>query len=85
MCALMRRERPGCEPSHWRVTTLVLEYLPEIVRSMGRRDKWWTLMCFEKSLWREGVNPNPGRPFTATVYTLELGWEEAHRVGDVNA
>ena len=79
VCAWMKRQRPGCEPSAWRVTTLVLEWLPEIARTMGQPCEEWTLLLFERALWREGVNPNPGRPYTATQYTFELGWQQACR------
>jgi len=79
VCSWMRQRRPRCEPSPWRVTTLVLEWLPDLARTAGHSSFWVTFAAFERVLWREGVNPNPGRPYTATQYTLELGWLEAHR------
>lgn len=79
VCAWMRQQRPRCEPSAWRVTTLVLEWLPEIAGTVGRSESWLTFNAFEAALWREGVNPNPGRKYTATKYTFELGWQQACR------
>ena len=79
VCSWMRGQRPRCEPSAWRVTTLVLEWLPEIARTVGRRSSWLTFNALEAALWREGVNPNPGRKYTATKYTFELGWQQACR------
>lgn len=79
VCSWMRQRRPSCEPSAWRVTTLVLEWLPELARTAGHHSFWMTFADFERVLWREGVNPNPGRPYTATQYTFELGWQEAYR------
>jgi putative transposase len=79
VCSWMRQRRPRCEPSAWRVTTLVLEWLPELARTAGHHSFWVTFAAFERALWREGVNPNPGRPYTATQYTFELGWQEACR------
>ena len=80
VCSWMRGQRPRCEPSAWRVTTLVLEWLPEIARTVGRPESWLTFNALEAALWREGVNPNPGRKYTATQYTFELGWQQAGRV-----
>ena len=79
LCAWMRRERPHSEPSAWRVTTLLLEWLPKFSMTAGHSSFWVTLAAFEQALWREGVNPNPGRLYTATQYTLELGWQDACR------
>ncbi len=79
VCSWMRGQHPRREPSAWRVTSLVLEWLPEIARTAGRPESWLTFNAFEAALWREGVNPNPGRKYTATKYTFELGWQQACR------
>jgi len=72
ICALMRREKPGCEPSPYRVTSLLLMYLPAIISVLGTRKFRPTLKAFEHALWREGVNPNPGRPYRSTIYAQEI-------------
>ena len=79
VCAWMRQQRPEREPSPWRVTTLLLVWLPEIARAKNRSESLQTMLSFEAALWREGVNPNPGRPYTATKYTFELTWQQACR------
>jgi len=72
VCAQMRRAKPEIEPSIHRVTALVLGALPRILRSLGteRQDK--VLVSFERALWREGVNPNPGRLYASTLYPREI-------------
>ena len=72
ICAQMRRERPDVEPSLYRVTALVLGYLPQILRAStaGRYRK--VIESFHRALWREGANPNPGRPYRATQYAREF-------------
>ncbi len=79
VCGWMRRQKLRCEPSLWRVTTLVLQWLPNLIRMQGSSywDRW--VGAFEQALWREGVNPNPGRPYTSKTYTFELVWQEACR------
>ena len=72
LCALMRRCRPDVEPSQYRVTALLLTYLPSIINAFGTRHLSTVLEAFETALWREGVNPNPGRPYRSTVYACEL-------------
>ena len=66
--ANMRRLRPGKEPSLYRVTTLLLGYLPAIIASLGTRYLREILIAFEAALWREGTNPNPGRPYMVERY-----------------
>lgn len=66
--AQMRRLRPGCEPSLQRVAMLVLGYLPMIAEAMGTRRLRQVIAALEGALWREGVNPNPGRPYATTAY-----------------
>lgn len=72
LCAMMRRCRPKIEPSPYRVTALLLMFLPSIIASLGTRKQSVVLTSFESALWREGVNPNPGRPYRSTVYSRQL-------------
>jgi putative transposase len=72
ICALMRRCRPEVEPSQYRVTALLLTHLPSIVAALGTRLQAAVLDAFISALWREGVNPNPGRPYKATEYAWDL-------------
>jgi IS4 transposase len=72
ICALMRRCRPDIEPSPYRVTALLLMYLPSIIIALGTRKQSLVLEAFETALWREGANPNPGRPYRSTAYAREL-------------
>lgn len=72
IAALMRRARPDAEPSLQRVTMLVLGYLPLIAGAAGTRRLPEVVRAFEAALWREGVNPNPGRPYAVTRYAIEV-------------
>jgi len=72
LCAMMRRCRPDIEPSPYRVTALLLGNLPSIIAALGTRKLSAVLQAFEAALWREGVNPNPGRPYRSTTYAREL-------------
>ncbi|MEA3502157.1 MAG: IS4 family transposase [Actinomycetota bacterium] len=72
LCAVMRRTRPDTEPSQYRVASLLLLFLPSIVSSLGTRRQSAVLRAFEAALWREGVNPNPGRPYRSTAYARQL-------------
>lgn len=72
ICAQMRRARPQVEPSPHRVTVLVLDSLLDILRALGTPEEQAVLASFERALWREGVNPNPGRPYTGTQYAHEM-------------
>jgi hypothetical protein len=63
ICGAMRRHRPRCEPSSLRVFALVLANLPRLAAAYGTRGFREELRRFETALWREGVNPNPGRPY----------------------
>jgi hypothetical protein len=74
VCALMRKARPYFEPSLHRVAMLLLGYLPALVSTIGTDAHLATVREFERALWREGINPNPGRPYTASTYEFELGW-----------
>ena len=72
ICALMRRKRPDKEPSPHRITALVLGSLPDILRAISTPQEQPVLAAFERALWREGVNPNPGRPYTGTQYACDM-------------
>jgi len=72
ICAEMRRRCPKREPSLQRVYILVLTYLPELVTSVGTKRFRSVLFAFEQALWREGRNPNPGRPYSSTRYALDV-------------
>jgi hypothetical protein len=65
ICAAMRNERPRCAPSEFRVFALLLANLGQLVEAaaVGRRALRDRLAAFTVALWREGVNPNPGRPY----------------------
>jgi hypothetical protein len=61
----MRAERPRCEPSESRVFALLLATLDNLITAAaeGKRALRRYLDSFVAALWREGVNPNPGRPY----------------------
>lgn len=65
ICAAMRTEQPRCAPSEFRVFALLLANLGQLVEAAaaGRRALRDRLAAFTVALWREGVNPNPGRPY----------------------
>jgi putative transposase len=72
ICAQMRRARPEIEPSVYRVYALVLQYMPMIIETIGTRRFRRIMMDFERALWREGVNPNPGRHYKSSIYAKQL-------------
>jgi hypothetical protein len=72
ICALMRRCRPEVEPSPFRVSALLLKNLSSIIAAIGTPRLDAVLEAFIAALWREGVNPNPGRPYKATEYAWAL-------------
>lgn len=71
ICAAMRRERPQVEPSIYRVMTLVLGHLANFAAGPSAESTTHTRNLV-RALWREGVNPNPGRPYSATKYALQF-------------
>lgn len=75
----MRRVRPDVEPLPHRVTVLVLDSLLDILRVLGTPEEEAELASFERALWREGVNPNPGRPYTGTQYGGEMHSRRARK------
>lgn len=73
ICALMRRERPETEPSLQRVMALVLGSLRELMAAAHKRRPDAALFAtFVAALWREGVNPNPGRGYTVNRYAIGM-------------
>jgi putative transposase len=75
ICAVMRAERPGCEPSQHRVFALLLGNLGRLLvaAAEGARALRAALRVFIAALWREGVNPNPGRPYAAIRHLASVG------------
>ena len=63
ICAAMRAERPGCDPSLLRVFALLLANFDRLAHAYGTRQFDPELQRLIPALWREGVNPNPGRPY----------------------
>ena len=63
ICVAMRVERPGSEPSLMRVFALVLSNLSDLAAAFHSHRLEAALEPFVAALWREGVNPNPGRPY----------------------
>ena len=63
ICAAMRAERPRCDPSLLRVFTLLLANIGRLAAAYGTQRFQDELNRFCTALWREGVNPNPGRPY----------------------
>jgi putative transposase len=71
ICARMRKFRPQVQPSPERVMMLLLGNLLELVKASGTKRQRETFALFEVALWREGVNPNPGRPYATLRYAKE--------------
>lgn len=72
ICARMRRHRPDLEPSLMRVNMLLLGYLPAFVDAASAGSLDAEAERFVNALWREGRNPNPGRPYKSTQYAAEI-------------
>ena len=75
ICAAMRTERRRCEPSEYRVFALLLANLGSLVEAAaaGRAAFRERLAAFCAALWREGVNPNPGRPYARERHLAAVG------------
>lgn len=75
ICVAMRAERPRCEPSQYRVFALLLANLGTLVEAaaVGRRVLRERLAAFAAALWREGVNPNPGRRYARERHLAVAG------------
>ena len=63
ICAAMRAERPTCEPSLHRVFALLLANLALLSAAVALGQLRSVLPGFIAALWREGLNPNPGRHY----------------------
>jgi hypothetical protein len=74
ICAAMRSERRRCEPSAYRVFALLLANLGNLAdaAAAGRRVLRDRLEALCVALWREGVNPNPGRPYARERHLATL-------------
>jgi putative transposase len=73
ICAAMRSARPRCEPSLHRVFALLLANFTSLRAAAAAHHLRRTLQSFIAALWREGVNPNPGRPYVQRRHLLTLG------------
>jgi len=72
ICARMRRHQPSLEPSLMRVNMLLLGYLPGFLGAALAGSLDAVAERFVDALWREGKNPNPGRPYRSTQYAAEI-------------
>lgn len=63
ICAAMRAQRPNSDPSLLRVFALLLCNLGKLAAGYRTGRFRQVLDEFVAALWREGVNPNPGRPY----------------------
>ncbi len=75
LCAWMREVWPDREPSFHRVAALVYGWLASIMTAATEAERDARLAEFLDALRREGVNPNPGRPYAATKYAEAIGGE----------
>lgn len=73
ICATMRAKRPSCDPSLLRVFALLLANLDRLAASFGTDDFACQVERFSIALWREGVNPNPGRPYARERHLATVG------------
>jgi hypothetical protein len=73
ICAAMRAERPRCEPSLHRVFALILVNIAVLVNAVVLGTLRQVLPSFIAALWREGLNPNPGRPYAFRRHLATVG------------
>jgi hypothetical protein len=73
ICAAMRAERSRCEPSLLRVFALLLKNLAQLAAAYRAGQLAPALIPFVAALWREGVNPNPGRHYASTRHLVSVG------------
>jgi putative transposase len=73
ICAWMRSTWEDREPSFHRVAALVFGRIDGVVSALGTVRYRKVIASFVEALRREGVNPNPGRPYAATRYAKEIG------------
>lgn len=70
-CAYMR-ERWGVEPSFYRVAAIILTHLTAILMAKSPPLQRHAIAALTDALFREGVNPNPGRPYKHNVYPVQI-------------
>jgi hypothetical protein len=73
LCAIMRAERPRCDPSLLRVFALLLANLGRLAAAFGTPAFEREVDRFSAALWREGINPNPGRPYARERHLRTVG------------
>ncbi len=73
ICAEMRAERPRCEPSLHRVFALLLANMAVLALAALSQTLALVLPGFIAALWREGINPNPGRPYALHRHLATVG------------
>lgn len=73
ICASMRTERPRCDPSLLRVYKLLLANIGHLADTFGTPAFNYQIERFVAALWREGVNPNPGRPYAREHHLNTVG------------
>jgi putative transposase len=73
LCALLRAARPGCDPSLYRVFALLLTNLGRLVDALANGTLPAVIPRFIEALWREGLNPNPGRPYARERHLATVG------------
>jgi len=73
ICAIMRATRPGCEPSLHRVFALLLTNFARLVDAFASGTMRDAIRRFVEALWREGLNPNPGRPYARHLHLATVG------------
>lgn len=73
ICAIMRAQRPRCDPSLLRVFALLLANLGRLAAAFGTRTFPHEIDRFSAALWREGVNPNPGRRYARERHLSSVG------------
>lgn len=73
ICAIMRTARPTCEPSLGRVFAMLLSNLASLSVAFQTQRFKPALTCFIAALWREGLNPNPGRRYARERHLCSLG------------
>jgi putative transposase len=72
ICARMRMLRPAIQPSPERVLALLLGNFIALVTAASTRSQRAVFTSFMTALWREGTNPNPGRPYATLRYAREV-------------
>ena len=73
ICAAMRAEDPDCDPSLLRVFKMFLTNFDRLATAFRVHALKPELERFFVALWREGVNPNPGRPYARDRHIATVG------------